>query len=84
LTLIVEILIIALVQLNVALKMAVLESGKEQGEIAALARIHFTRLSQIVRGRVNPTESEQLRLAGVLQKSVDQLFPAVESAERAS
>lgn len=59
------------------LKIALLESGKPQGEIATLARIHETRLSAIVRGRVTPTESERLRLAGVLSRPVDQLFPEV-------
>lgn len=57
------------------LKIALLESGKPQEDIAALARIHPTRLSQIVRGRVTATESERLRIAGVLQRSVDELFP---------
>lgn len=69
--------IVPFVQLNVALKVAVIESLKEQGEIAALAKIHFTRLSQIVNGRVTPTESEKLRLAGVLQRPVESLFPEV-------
>lgn len=57
-----------------ALKVAVIQSGKEQGEIAQLAKIHQTRLSQIVRRRVTPTESEKLRIAGVLQKPVEDLF----------
>lgn len=62
------------------LKIALLESGKSQEVIADLARIHPTRLSHIVRGRVTPTESEKLRLAGVLQRAVDSLFPAEVSA----
>ena len=62
------------VGMNTVLKVAVIESGKEQGEIAALAKIHPTRLSQIVRNRVTPTESEMLRIAGVLQRPVSELF----------
>lgn len=64
------------------LKIALLEAenrGQRASEIADLAKIHETRLSQIVRYRVTPTESEKLRLAGVLQKPVDELF-ATESA----
>lgn len=57
------------------LKIALLESGKSQEEIAALAKIHPTRLSQIVRGRATATESERLRIAGVLQRPLDELFP---------
>lgn len=63
--------------LNVVLKVACIESGKDQLEIAALAKIHHTRLSQIIRNRVTPSESEKLRLAGVLQRSVSDLFPEV-------
>jgi transcriptional regulator with XRE-family HTH domain len=63
------------VSLNLPLKIALVSAGKPQSEIAELARIHETRLSQIVRGRVTATESERLRLAGVLQRSVDELFP---------
>ena len=62
-------------QFNKALKVAIIESEKPQSEIAELARIHHTRLSQIVRGRVTPSESEKLRIAGVLQRNVDLIFP---------
>jgi transcriptional regulator with XRE-family HTH domain len=66
-----------LVMLNMALKVAIIQSAKEQGDVAALAKIHHTRLSQIVRGRVTPSESEKLRIAGVLQRPVEELFPEV-------
>jgi transcriptional regulator with XRE-family HTH domain len=69
------------VRWNIPLKVAMLESGLEQGEIAKLARIHQTRLSQIVRGRAQPTRSEQLRLAGVLQRPVRDVFPDRQSDE---
>jgi len=69
---------------NIPLKVACIESGKDQREIAELARIHHTRLSQIISNRVTPTESEQLRIAGVLQRSVDSLFPSTDSERVAS
>lgn len=77
------------VTMNTALKVACIESGKDQLEIAELARVNYTRLSQIIRNRVTATESEKLRLAGVLQRSVDSIFPATteaaaETTERAS
>ncbi len=62
---------------NTVLKVACIESGKNQIEIAALARIDRTRLSQIIHNRVTPSESERLRIAGVLQRSAAELFPEV-------
>lgn len=59
------------------LKIALLEAGTDQRAVADLARIHETRLSQIIRNKVTPTESEKLRIAGVLQRSVSDLFPEV-------
>lgn len=64
--------------MNIPLKIAVVESERTQDEVANLARIHYTRLSQIIRGRVAATESEKMRLAGVLQRSVESLFPIEE------
>lgn len=61
---------------NIPLKVACVESGKDQIEIAALAKIHHTRLSQIISNRVTPTESEKLRIAGVLQRPVESIFPS--------
>lgn len=63
--------------LNKPLKIAIIDSEKSQIEIADLARIEYTRLSQIVRGHVTPNESERLRIAGVLQRTVEDLFPEV-------
>ena len=62
---------------NLVLKVACVESGKDQHEIAALAKIHPTRLSQIISNTVTASESERLRLAGVLQRPVAVLFPEV-------
>lgn len=62
--------------LNKALKIAIIESDKTQIEVAELAKINNTRLSQILRYRVSPpSESEKLRLSGVLKRTVEDLFP---------
>ncbi len=59
---------------NVALKMAVFSSGRLQIEIAKACRIHETRLSKIIRGHVDPTPKEKLRLAIELGVTPDVLF----------
>ena len=68
---------IRVVALNVELKTAIFKSERAQMEVAKLAKIDPGRVSQIVRGRVTPNESEKLRLAGVLQRPVGELFPEV-------
>lgn len=67
-------------RLNVALKMAILQSGKKQRRIATLARIHPTELSAIVRLRRAGTPEQRERLARVLGKSHDDLFPELAAA----
>lgn len=62
-------------RLNVALKIAIVESGKKQRRIASLTRISEPRLSHIVRGRIEPNDDERARIARVLERPVDQLFP---------
>lgn len=61
-------------KLNVALKMAILQSGRTQARIARLARVDHTLLSMIVRGHREATESQKAKLANVLGLSVDELF----------
>lgn len=61
---------------NFALKVAIVESDKHQREIARLTRIPETRLSHIVRGRMEATDKEREALARALHKSEDELFPA--------
>lgn len=60
---------------NVALKVAIVESGKSQRVISRLTRIPETRLSHIVRGRIEPTDKERERISKALQRGVDELFP---------
>lgn len=63
--------------LNLALKTAILASGKKQKQVARLARIDETSLSHIVRGRREATESERRALARILHRAEDELFPVV-------
>lgn len=63
---------------NKRLKWAIVDSGQTGIQIAALAKMHHTRLSQIVRGHVSPNESERLRIAGVLRQDPDWLFASDE------
>lgn len=68
-------------QLNLALKTAILASGKLQKRIARAARIDETSLSHIVRGRRDATAHERKHLARVLGKSEDDLFPSVNPSQ---
>lgn len=63
--------------MNAVLKLAILESGKTQMDIAAEVGVHFTKLSMIVRGHRQPSATEQRRIARVLRRPVHDLFPEV-------
>ena len=65
---------------NVALKMAIFESRKKQKRIAKLAGITEFQLSHIVRGRRDATPRQRRRLATVLGKGEDALFPSAAAA----
>jgi hypothetical protein len=60
---------------NVALKVAILQSGQTQREIGWAASISETRLSDIVRGYVLATAIERKALAKTLRRPIDVLFP---------
>ncbi len=75
--LVLRFIVLGIVTLNMNLKIALIESGKDQRAVAKLAHIHETRLSKIILNRAVPNESERLRIAGVLQRSVSELFPEV-------
>jgi transcriptional regulator with XRE-family HTH domain len=62
--------------LNLALKTAILASGKQQKRIARDTRIDETTLSHIVRGRREATEKEREKLARALGRRIDELFPS--------
>lgn len=70
--------------LNLALKTAILASGKLQKQIAREAAIDETTLSHIVRGRLAATTAERRRLARVLAKSEAELFPELTSPDQCS
>ena len=59
---------------TIRLKVAFLEAGVTQQEIAAEAEIHSTRLSKIIRGWVTPTQAEKRLIARALRRPVQDLF----------
>jgi transcriptional regulator with XRE-family HTH domain len=61
--------------LNVALKTAIVQSGKKQKQIARLARMSDARLSHIVRYRIEPHDDERKLIAKAVGRPVDELFP---------
>lgn len=64
---------------NLALKVAIVQSGKNQRLIARKTRIPETRLSHIVRGRLEATPDERATLAKTLQRPEADLFPMSEA-----
>lgn len=59
---------------NLALKIAIVESGLSQADVAADIGMHDTKLSLIVNGRRRPSEAEQKAIARVLKRKPSQLF----------
>ena len=57
-----------------ALKVAILDAGKSQRQIAAECGIHENRISSIVRGWIEPRDTEREAIAAALGKSIDELF----------
>ena len=62
---------------NVALKVAIIRSGKRQIDVAHKAKIDNSRFSQIVTGRQLATVDERKTIAKILRKPVDELFPSI-------
>ena len=60
--------------MRLALKIAILASGKTQRRVAADAGLSENRLSEIVRGWADPRDVERLALAGVLGQPASALF----------
>jgi transcriptional regulator with XRE-family HTH domain len=67
--------------MNMALKIAILESGLTQLEIAKAADLHESRLSQIVNEHREASDAERKALARVLKRKATQLFPAAAGAD---
>jgi hypothetical protein len=61
-------------RLRLALKTAILETGKSQRELARETAIPESRLSQIVRGWADPREVEEMALAMALGRPSNDLF----------
>lgn len=61
--------------LNIALKLAILQSGEHQFEIADRAGLSVSSLSRIVRGHRPARPTERRRLAAVLHLKESRLFP---------
>lgn len=64
-------------RINVALKVAIVESGQKAQAIAFKARITPDRLSKIANRRVTASDEERKALAKALGRSVNELFPDV-------
>jgi len=60
---------------NLALKIAIVESGLSQVDIAELADLHESRMSQLVNGRRKPRDAERKVLARILKRKPAELFP---------
>lgn len=58
-----------------ALEIAILDSRLTQREIAKRAEINETRLSRILRGEQNIYPDERKRIASVLLRRTEDLFP---------
>ena len=58
-----------------ALKVAIIQSGREHRRIAALAKMGAVKLSHIISGRRMPSPDERAKLAGVLGCPISTLFP---------
>lgn len=63
------------------LKQHIFKSGKQQWKIGVEAGISETRLSAIVRGRVQPTEEEKAALSATLGEAEEYLFDQVEQQQ---
>lgn len=59
---------------NIALKIAIIESGLLQVDVAEKADMHETQLSNIVNGRREPNDAEMKAIARVLKRKPSALF----------
>lgn len=65
--------------MNMALKLAIVQSGRTQRAIAKSARMPEMRVCRIVyRDSKPPTPREKQKLARVLKQPVESLFPVME------
>lgn len=60
--------------MNMALKIAIIESGLSQIEVAKAADLHESKMSQIVNGHREPSDAERKALAKILKRKPAELW----------
>jgi len=60
---------------NLALKIAIIQSGLSQADVAEAAGWHASKFSLIVNGRQQATEAERKIIARILKRKAADLFP---------
>jgi transcriptional regulator with XRE-family HTH domain len=64
------------------LRRAIYDKYFNQNEFAKVASAHFSTVSAVISGRLNPTDVQKEKWAKLLGKSVEELFkPAVSFAD---
>jgi len=61
---------------TISLKIAVIQSGKRGYEIERQLGLWPSKLSKFVTGIIEPTTEEKTRLAEILNRPIEELFPA--------
>jgi transcriptional regulator with XRE-family HTH domain len=67
--------------MRIGLKLAIIQAGKTQRQVASESDIPENRLSELVRGWAEPRDSERAALAHVLNRTVEDLFTAAPPSE---
>lgn len=62
--------------MNKALRIAIIERELTQTEVARRIGVDDARMSGFVHGRHEPTERQKKRIARLLRKTVEDIFPA--------
>jgi transcriptional regulator with XRE-family HTH domain len=70
--------------MNKALRIAIIDRGLKQYEVAKRIGVGEARMSGFVHERFEPTDEEKKRIARVLKASVEDLFQAEEAEAAAS
>ena len=65
------------------LRVALAWKGQTQKWLSEETGIHYVTLSEIIRGRTNPTDEEKRRIAHALRLPVDRLFSKLSEDEMA-
>jgi transcriptional regulator with XRE-family HTH domain len=61
--------------MNLVLKMAIVESGLSQRQIAAFARMSDPVLSKVIRGKESPKLDQARAIAKLLNRTLEDLWP---------